>query len=273
MAGSAEVALRSGDLDGALSALQAEIRSRPQDKNLRVFLFQLQAVRGDWAKAAKQLDVLVEMDAQFALLAQTCRALLAAEATRARIFAGTTSPSLLGEPPPWAAKLAEALVQDGEGRHAAAAALREAAFAEATALPGRLDGRPFAWLADADPRLGPILEAVVDARYLWIPFERIARISFEPVTDLRDLVWLPAQFTWDNQGEAVGFVPTRYVGSEISTDSAVRLARTTEWRSPAPDVAAHGLGQRMLATDSDDVGLLECRLVEIGVGATSAPHG
>jgi type VI secretion system protein ImpE len=273
MVGDAEEALRSGDLDGALSALQNAIRERPQDRNLRVFLFQLQAVRGDWARAAKQLDVLVEMDAQFALFAQTCRALLAAEATRARVFAGAASPSLLGEPPAWSAELAEALVQAANGQHAAAGALREAAFAAATALPGRIDGRPFAWLADADPRLGPILEAVVDARYLWIPFERIRRITFEPVTDLRDLVWLPAHFTWDNQGETVGFVPTRYVGSETRPEAALRLARTTEWRTGEPGAAAEGWGQRMLATDSDDVGLLECRLIELGADLPPVAHG
>ena len=273
MAGSAEAALRAGDLDGALSALQGELRARPEDRNLRVFLFQLHAVRGDWARAGKQLDVLVEMDAQFALLAQTCRALLAAEVVRARIFAGTASPALLGEPPAWCAKLAEALVQAGQGRHAPAQALREAAFAEATALPGRIDGRPFAWLADADPRLGPILEAVVDARYLWVPFERIRRISFEPVTDLRDLVWLPAHFTWDNNGETVGFVPTRYVGTETRPEAALRLARTTEWQAPEPAAAALGIGQRMLATDSSDVGLLECRLIELGTDLPPPAHG
>lgn len=269
----AEAALHEGDLDGALTALQDEIRARPQDRNLRVFLFQLLVVRGDWARAGKQLDVLVEMDAQFAVFAKTCRALLAAEATRARVFAGAQLPSFLGEPPAWAAKLAEALVQAAAGQHGAAGGLREAAFAEAVAVPGQLDGRPFAWLADADPRLGPILEAVVDARYLWIPFERIKRIAVEPVTDLRDLVWLPAQFTWANQGETVGFVPTRYVGSEGCAEPALRLARTTEWRAPAPDAAAVGLGQRMLATDSDDVGLLECRLIELGAELSPEAHG
>jgi type VI secretion system protein ImpE len=273
MAESAEGAVRSGDLDAALSALQGDIRKRPEDKNLRVFLFQLHAVRGDWTRAGKQLDVLVEMDAQFALMAQTCRALLAAEATRARIFAGTASPALLGEPPAWSAMLAEALVQAAQGRHAAAQSLREAAFAEATALPGRIDGQPFLWLADADPRLGPILEAVVDARYLWIPFERIRRITFEPVTDLRDLVWLPAQFSWDNNGETVGFVPTRYVGTESRPEGALRLARSTDWRAPEAEAAALGSGQRMLATDSSDVGLLECRLIELGTNLPPPAHG
>ena len=273
MAGEAEAALKGGNLDEALITLQEKIRERPQDRNLRVFLFQLLAVRGDWVRAGRQLDVLVEMDAQFALFAQTCRALLAAESTRVRVFAGAQSPSLLGEPPAWAAKLTEALVQAAAGQHAAAGGLREAAFAEAAAVPGRLDGRPFAWLADADSRLGPILEAVVDARYLWIPFERIRRIAFEPVTDLRDLVWLPAQFTWANKGETVGFVPTRYVGSEGCPESAVRLARTTEWQAPADDAAAVGLGQRMLATDSDDVGLLECRLIELDAELAPEAHG
>jgi type VI secretion system protein ImpE len=259
-AATAESALREGRLDDALSALQAEIRKRPQDKALRVFLFQLYAIDGAWERALRQLDLLVDMDAQYALLAQTCRPLIACEVFRADLFKGRRSPSSLGEPPPWFGALAEAARLGASGEHAAAQTLRDQAFEQASAVPGRLDGKPFAWIADADPRLGPVLEAVLQGRYFWVPFARIRKIAFEPATDLRDLVWLPARFTWDNGGEAVGFVPTRYPGSEDG-EAAVRLARTTQWHEVG-DLAL-GRGQRMLATDSDDAGLLEVKEIEL----------
>jgi type VI secretion system protein ImpE len=259
-AATAESALREGRLDDALSALQAEIRKRPQDKALRVFLFQLYVVNGAWERALRQLDVVVDMDAQYALLAQTCRPLIACEVFRADLFKGHRSPSSLGEPPPWFGALAEAARLSAIGEHAAAKTLRDQAFEQADAVPGRLDGRPFAWIADADPRLGPVLEAVLQGRYFWVPFARIRKIALEPATDLRDLVWLPARFTWSNGGEAVGFIPTRYPGSEDG-EAAIRLARTTEWHEVGG--LALGRGQRMLATDSDDAGLLEVKEIEL----------
>ena len=267
-AAAAESALRAGRLDEALGALQADIRRKPQDKALRVFLFQLLAVGGAWERALRQLDVLVEMDAQYALLAQTYRPLIACEVFRAELFRGLRSPSSLGEPLPWFGPLIEAARLTALGEHAAATALRDRAFAQADAVPGRLNGQPFAWIADADARLGPVLEVILQGRYFWAPFARIRRIAFEPAEDLRDLVWLPARFTWANGGEAVGFVPTRYPGSEDG-EAAIRLARTTAWREEANGPAL-GLGQRMFATDRDDIGLLEVREIELDLPDAAA---
>jgi type VI secretion system protein ImpE len=256
----AEGALRAGRLDEALDLLQADIRKQPQAKELRVFRFQLLAVTGAWERALRQLNVLVEMDAQYSLLAQTCRPLIACELFRVELFQGARSPSCLGEPLPWFGALSEALRLSATGEHAAAQVLRDRTFEQADAVPGRLDGKPFAWIADADPRLGPVLEAVVEGRYFWVPFARIRKIAFEPAADLRDRVWLPELFTWANGGEAVGFVPTRYPGSE-GGEAAVRLAGTTQWQEVGG--LPLGLGQRMLATDADDVGLLEVKEIEL----------
>lgn len=263
----AETALREGRLDEALAALQSDIRKKPQDKALRVFLFQLLAISGAWERALRQLNVLVEMDAQYALLAQTYRPLIACETFRAELFQGSRSPSSLGEPPSWFGPLIEAARLSATGEHGAAQTLRDQAFEQADAVPGKLDGKPFAWIADADPRLGPVLEAVIQGRYFWVPFARIRRIAFEPAEDLRDLVWLPARFTWSNGGEAVGFVPTRYPGSEFGS-APVQLARTTEWNEVGG--VSLGQGQRMLATHSEDVGLLEAHEIELDVPAEAA---
>ena len=68
---------------------------------------------------------------------------------------------------------------------------RARAFDAAPAVSGDIDGQPFEWIADADMRLGPMLEAVVNGRYFWMPFSAIARAVFEPPADLRDAVWTP----------------------------------------------------------------------------------
>ena len=140
--------------------------------------------------------------------------------------------------------------------------MRAAAFEQAPASAGEIDGEPFEWIADADSRLGPVLEAFVNGRYYWIPFSRLSRISLDLPTDLRDMVWLPAQLHFDNGGETVALIPTRYPGSQSSTDGAIQLARKTEWQDQGGD-HYFGLGQRVLSTDAGDLDLLSVRLIEL----------
>jgi type VI secretion system protein ImpE len=129
-------------------------------------------------------------------------------------------------------------------------------------VAGKLNGQPFEWIADADPRLGPVLEAIIDGKYYWVPFGNITRVTFEAPTDLRDVVWTPATFLWTNGGSAVGLIPTRYPGSESSTDDAIRLARKTDWHE-SPGGLLTGLGHRLLATDQTEMALLDIRSIEL----------
>src|SRR5690606_10991406 len=58
----AEALLKAGDPTGALAALQNEVRSKAADAKLRVFLFQLLCVQGQWERALNQLKVCAELD-------------------------------------------------------------------------------------------------------------------------------------------------------------------------------------------------------------------
>ena len=260
--GSPQDALRDGNLDQALSELQQQVRKQPANAKHRIFLFQLLAVRGEWQKALTQLNVLRDMDASTLPMVQTYQEAIQCEAIRADVFAGRRSPLVFGDPEHWLALLVEALHPDASGNYAQAADLRGQALEQTPAISGTIDGAEFAWITDADPRLGPVLEAIVNGRYYWVPFQRIAKLELEAPADLRDLVWLPAQFTWSNGGQTVGLVPSRYPGSAQSTDNAIRLARKTDWQTVG-EVAQYGLGQRLLATDIDDYSLLDTRLIEL----------
>lgn len=262
----AQELLRDGDLAGAVAALQDAVRKDPGNVKLRVFLFQLMAVLGQWNRALTQLNVAAELDAATVPMVQTYREALRCEVLRADIFAGKRSPVIFGEPTPWLAQLAEALKIEASQPERAAAA-RAAAFEAAPASPGSIDGQRFEWLADADPRLGPVLEAVVNGRYFWIPLFRIRRIEFDAPADLRDKVWTAATFTWTNGSQTVGLVPTRYDGTVASGDPALLLAHSTEWNGNG---RGHGLGQRMLVSDSADYALMDVRIVEFDAGGEAA---
>jgi type VI secretion system protein ImpE len=259
----AQQLIRDGNLAGALATLQAAVRKDAADVKLRVFLFQLLAVLGQWNRALTQLNVAAELDIATLPMVQTYREAIQCEALRADIFAGKRAPLIFGEPQPWLAQLIDALKHDAAEPERAAAA-RAHAFDAAPASAGSIDGVRFDWLADADPRLGPVLEAIVNGRYFWIPLCRISRIEFEPPTDLRDAVWSAASFTWANGAQTVGLVPTRYNGTVASGDDSLLLARRTEWEG------AGALGQRMFVSDAGEYALMDVRVVEFD--ALAADH-
>jgi type VI secretion system protein ImpE len=262
----AEEAVKSGDLDGALADLTERVKRAPADPRLRIFLFQLLAVQGQWARALSQLNVAGELDAGALAMVNVYRDALNCEALRAGVFAGERDPLVLGEPAEWVALLLQAQKLSAQGRIAEAADLRGRAFEGAPATPGRIDGEPFAWIADADGRLGPMLEAIVNGRYYWVPFAHMRSLQLEEPQDLRDLVWAPAHLTWTNGGEAVALIPSRYPGSEMSGDARIRLARFTDWQDRGGGLFT-GLGQRMLTTDTGEYPLLALRRIDLDAAA------
>ncbi len=259
----AERAVREGDLAAALTSLQGEVRKDASNPALRVFLFQLLAVTGDWERALAQLDVAAQLDAKALAMAQMYREAVHCEGLRAEVFAGRKSPVIFGEPEEWLALLIEALLSAGVHGADQVQALRGRAFDAAPTSSGSIDGQPFEWIADADMRLGPVCEAIINGRYYWVPFARLTRIDLDPPADLRDVVWMPAHFQFANGGETVGVIPTRYPGSERATDSRIALARRTVWHEEAPDVFS-GLGQRILTTDAGEHALMDVRSIRIG---------
>ena len=259
----AEECVRAGRLDEALGDLQGQVRSRPADSRLRVFLFQLLVVRGQWDRALTQLKVAADLDPTAVPMLQTYQEALRCEVLRAEVFAGRRTPLLFGEPAEWMALLVQALKLVAHSKLEDAAALRDKAFAGAPATPGQIDGQPFAWIADADPRLGPMLEAIVNGRYYWIPFARLREIRVEKPSDLRDVVWMPAQLTFANEGDAVALIPTRYPGSETAADSRLVMARGTEWIERSGSTFL-GVGQRLLATDQGEHALMDVRVIQLG---------
>jgi type VI secretion system protein ImpE len=250
--------LASGDPKAALEALQQQVRAHAADPKLRVFLFQLLCVLGQWQRALTQLQVCGELDAETLPMVNTYREAIQCELVREAVFAGKTTPIAFGRPQAWVAWLAEALQADARGDAASAARLRSEAFEAAPATPGTLNGTAFDWIADADSRLGPVLEAVIKGRYCWVPYAAVTKIVVEAPVDLRDLVWAPARFELDNGGETVALLPARYPGSGACADGGLQLSRRTEWAELAPDQFS-GLGQRLLTTSGLELGLLEAR--------------
>ena len=150
--------------------------------------------------------------------------------------------------------------------------MRAKAFDAAPTTSGTINGQPFEWIADADQRFGPMLEAIVDGKYYWVPFSRIREIEIDKPTDLRDLVWVPAILTLSAGGQKVALLPVRYPGTEKSTDGQALLARKTDWVDRG-DISA-GVGMRRLfATDAGETPILEVRKITLNSIAAGGQGG
>ena len=128
-------------------------------------------------------------------------------------------------------------------------------------MPAKINGDDVPWLADADSRLGPVLEAIMDGKYYWIPFDRIragCRLPLRPMCD----IWCGCPPRRPGAPAA-----TRYLGSDPL------LRYRTGPGQPAPAGAENdmeemaegqyrGLGQRMLTAGDRDFAILDVRSVE-----------
>ncbi len=259
----AEEHIQNGNLAEARAELQSGIRENPSNPAYRVFLFQLLCVAGDWERALTQLNVAADLDSSALLMAQAYRELLNCEVYRSEVFSGKRAPLMFGEPKQWIAPLVQALSVSANGDGASARKLVELAFEQADVRPGDLDGVPFEWIADADMRLGPVFEAMIDGKYYWIPMESVRRLSLSEPADLRDLVWTPAEFTWTNEGKSVGFVPTRYPGITPESEPGYAMARKTDWIDLGGEFFI-GKGQRMFSSGESDHPTLQIRQLSFG---------
>jgi type VI secretion system protein ImpE len=199
-----------------------------------------------------------DLDASTLPMVQTYREAIRCEFLRKDVFLGHKTPQIFGDPQQWIALLVQALKLITQQQYKEAQQLRNEAFELAPTSSGTINGEDFEWFSDADSRLGPVIEAVINGQYFWVPFTQIKSITIEAPTDLRDIVWTPVHFVWVNGGETVGLIPTRYPQSDISEDNLIKLARKTDWLEQNDEIFI-GLGQRLFSTNVSDYALLDSR--------------
>lgn len=221
----------AGKVREAQQALTSYLRDHPSDNAQRTFLFELLCFSGDYDRAEKQLAMLSQGGPEHEMGAVLYYAALHAERTRHGVFEKQEFSKDGADPSP----------------------------------RGRLNGKPFTSLRDADPDLGARLEVFAAGAYLWIPFEHISAIRMEPPKKLRDTLWIPAlvqtgaSFKGTELGEVL--LPAIYPFSWKHPNESVWLGRVTEWAADE-----HGTeypsGQKTLFLDGEEVPFLEIRSLE-----------
>lgn len=256
----AETLLQNGDPKAAQEALQEEVKKQPADSKLRVFLFQLMAVNGQWKRAQAQLEIAGQLDSEAEPMVMAYKDVINCELHREAVFEGKSKPLIFGEPEEWVAMLVEAQQAFARGEMDLFAELNGQAFEKAETRSGKINGDSFNWLADADQRFGPVFEFMFNGQYYWVPMSRVSKWHSEKPTDLRDLIWLPAEVTWTNGGKLMVMIPVRYPRIDDVSGSGL-LARRTDWLAHTDDIV-EGTGQRIFATDENDYSVLQVRSIE-----------
>ena len=262
-------------LSEELSELQKKIRADASNGKLRVHLFQLLCLMGDWQRALSQLQVCAQLDAKALPMAQAYREAIRCEMFRAEVFAGRRTPHVMGAPPPWIGGMIEALRLDNDpAQRSGAALLRSQALDAAKPAPCAVDDAACAWLMDGDSRLGPVCEVIANGQYYWLPFESCSAIKIEAPTDLRDLVWIPAELILPNEGRVSAFIPARYpetVSTTHENGEDLKRGKATSWLEQSEDVW-FGLGQRVWMSDLGEHSILDTRSITMVAAESVAPE-
>ena len=230
---------KAGKLSEAIQSLSAELRDNPTDAQRRVFLFELLCFAGDYDRADKHLNFLADQSPQAQMGAVLYMSSLHGERLRQKLFEEKDYPS--------------------------------APVDESKARGGTLNGAPFVEIEDSDPRIGARLELLAAGAYLWIPFEHIEMIDFQPPKRVRDLLWRPAlvrtgpAFKDKELGEVM--VPVLSPFSWKHADNNVKLGRATVWESGADGGEALPYGQKTFLVDGEDISILELQRIEFAASA------
>lgn len=250
--------LRLGDLGGARLALVEIVKTKPNDAQARMFLFQLLALLGEWDKARLQLNTLAQLSPEAQMLSVAYGQAIEAEKVRAAAWSGVAPVHVHAAKDGWPLQLAEAIAAFARGAADEGKALRDAAFAEAGDCPGECEGVAFDWIANADSRLGPTFEAIIGGTWGIVPFEQVVSMTSTGVRDLRDLVWYPVEIALRSGHSIAAMLPGRYPLTEQLGSDAEKLARATSWLDGAG--GEQGCGQQLLMlSGGEEFGLLDLR--------------
>ncbi len=153
--------LAGESISDALLRLEAEIKARPADADLRAAFVQFLILSGNWARALTQLKSWLALKPQAKPTVTLLEQAIQGEQQRARVFAGEARPAMPEAQWPWLSTLAQALTE----RAGQAQTLRLEALEQAPASRGQVtleneESHTFEWLMDGDARLGPVCETL-----------------------------------------------------------------------------------------------------------------
>jgi type VI secretion system protein ImpE len=257
----AKTQLDAGNLNGAVEAALASVKSNPTDERARTFLFELSCFAGDWDRAERQLDVIGHQDVNAMIGSQIYRQNINAERNRARLFSGGLKPEFMMSPPSYVEELLTANNRIREGNSAEAREILDKVEEERPAFAAKINGEEVSDFRDYNDLTSCVFEVIVKEAYVWLPFEQVTKVEFTQPKSLRDLFWIQAKIEIENGTTGEMFLPALYANSWKSDNDQARLGRMTDWRDAGDEIYL-GEGLRMFWLDGRDKPILEFQSIE-----------
>lgn len=252
----AKAHFEAGSLNAAIEAAIQDVKQKPTDFQARTFLFELSLFSGDWDRAERQLDAIGQMDVNAMIGAQIYKKAIEAERKRSRYFSQSLKPEFISDAPDYVYGLLTANNRLREGDAAQAREILDQVEEQRPAISCRVNGEQHQDMRDYNDLTSCILEAFVNDSYLWIPFEQIVKIEFEPRKSVRDLFWRQAKIETLNGTNGEFLLPAFYADSWKSESDEVRLGRFTDWRDLGSEIY-FGEGQKLFFIDGEAKAILE----------------
>ncbi len=250
--------IRAGKLTDARQQLINSVKRYPGDSGLRVLLFQVLSLLGDWEKAQRHIDIIAAQDVKAEAGIMPYKNLLQGERVRQEVYHLERRPEFLPKAPAYAERYFLGLEQLKNNEFESAEEIFELLEGDRPSPAGRLNDRSFVDIRETDSFLSYFLEAFVHERYVWIPFESIREMILPTPESLFDLIWIPAQITAWSGLTLNCFLPVVYPESPFHEDDRIKMGRMTDWR-PLGGPFYKGLGQHVFQIGDEDVPLLEIR--------------
>jgi len=248
-----------GRLTEAVAAQEAAVAEQPDDATLRLLLVELLTFAGELDAARSHLAIIESDDPAWPSAARSFRRLIRAERRRSQAI---RKPAILPEPIPRHAQ-ARWLSMKALCNENPEDAIRWVDRADRLApeVRGFLDGQEFHDIRDADDRFGSVLEAFIQGRYIWFPWESVGRVKLEPDKYLLDRLFRPAEVRLKDGTEFAVHLPLVYPGShEHGGEFAIGLQTD---RVCPDDGPLRCVGGKLLLVQDDEVPLAECQMIEI----------
>ncbi|HJQ68322.1 MAG TPA: type VI secretion system accessory protein TagJ [Blastocatellia bacterium] len=256
----------AGRLQAAIDEVTNRVKANPNDTQQRILLFELLLFAGEWDRAERHADVIAHQSMEAGLGVQVYRNNIKSERDRSRLFSDGLRPHFIGDPPAYVELHLSAINRIREGNIAEARETLDRAEEDRPAFAGAFNGQRFSDFRDYNDVVGPVLEAIVQDQYTWIPFEQITSLEIEAPKQLRDLVWTSARIETTDGTSGEIYIHTLYEGSGLNPSDLVRLGRMTDWKDAGADLyLASGL--RLFLIDGEDRALLDARRIEFEYAA------
>ncbi|MCA9197995.1 MAG: hypothetical protein KDA87_10670 [Planctomycetales bacterium] len=250
---------QAGQLREAISAAINEVKASPTDTAKRFQLCELCCFAGDWERADRQLDTIMQQTTDAVMQITLVRQLIRAELARTEFLLQGRLPEFVADVTPHLRLHLDASIAIREGNAAEAAKLLEQAEQQRTQLTGTLNGKSFDDFRDLDDLISPFFEVFTsNGKYFLLPIEQVESITFRPPKRPMDLIWRSITVSVANGPDGEVYMPAIYPQTHVSGDNQLMLGRGTDW-TDGDASPVRGIGLRMFLAGDQDVSVMNCQ--------------